>query len=225
MFGLGRTAYMVEEEEALPGRAELSFEIPKRHDVLNTELLAEPHGDQQVAYFALGCFWGAERLFWQLPGVVSTAVGYMGGFTAYPTYEEVCTGLTGHSEVVRVVFDPHIITYQELLQIFWQEHDPTQGMRQGNDVGSQYRSVIFTTSPEQSATAQLSLASYQQALTQAGRGVITTEVVATPGPDATPDFVKGVPLTFYPAEAYHQQYLHKVPNGYCGLQGTGVACP
>jgi peptide-methionine (S)-S-oxide reductase len=216
IFGLGRAAYLVDEEDALPGRPTLGFEIPVRHAVLDADLLALPKGDQQVIYFGLGCFWGAERLFWRMPGVISTAVGYMGGFSPNPTYEEVCTGLTGHAEVVRVVFEPSVITLKELLTVFWQEHDPTQGMRQGNDVGSQYRSAVFVTTPEQMAIAEQSLASYQSALTKAGRGQITTEIRLEETPGG---------CEFYPAEGYHQQYLEKVPNGYCGLQGTGVACP
>lgn len=216
IFGFGRAAYLVDEEDALPGRPALSFEVPLRHTVLDADLLALPKGDQQVIYFGLGCFWGAERLFWKMPGVISTAVGYMGGFSPYPTYEEVCTGLTGHAEVVRVVFEPSVITLKDLLTVFWQEHDPTQGMRQGNDVGSQYRSAVFVTTPEQMAITEQSLASYQSALTKAGRGQITTEIKFAETPGA---------CVFYPAEGYHQQYLEKVPNGYCGLQGTGVACP
>lgn len=220
IMGFGRAPVLIDEEEALPGRSSLPFELPTRHEVLDADLLAQPSADQQVAYFGLGCFWGAERLFWRLPGVVSTAVGYMGGFTPYPTYEEVCTGLTGHAEVVRVVFDPKVISLKDLMKVFWQEHDPTQGMRQGNDVGSQYRSIVLVTTPEQLAIAEQSLAAYQNALAQAGRGHITTEVISI---DSSGSHRPAV--VFYPAEAYHQQYLQKVPNGYCGLQGTGVSCP
>ena len=206
---------MVDEEEALVGRDGLVFEVPLKHEFLNADLLAEPKDGQEVAYFALGCFWGAERLFWQIPGVISTAVGYMGGFTKFPTYEEVCTGMTGHAEVVRVVFDPKIVSFEELLRVFWEEHDPTQGMRQGNDVGTQYRSAVFTSTNEQARVLEQSRDKYQAALSRAQKGQITTELVSTQTP------ITGV---FYPAEAYHQQYLHKVPNGYCGLQGTGVTC-
>jgi peptide-methionine (S)-S-oxide reductase len=166
-----------------------------------------------VAEFALGCFWGAEKNFWQTPGVVSTAVGYEGGYTPNPSYEEVCTGRTGHAEAVRVVFDPARISYPELLKVFWESHDPTQGMRQGNDVGTQYRSAIFYQSPEQEAEARESLAAYQKRLTEAGYGQITTEIAPAPG--------------FYFAEDYHQQYLssNKNPYGYCPDHGTGVSCP
>ena len=159
----------------------------------------------------MGCFWGAERKFWEADGVFTTAVGYAGGFTPNPTYEEVCSGRTGHAEVVLVVFDPKRISYETLLRIFWENHDPTQGMRQGNDVGTQYRSAIFTTSPEQAAAAQASKGMYEAELKKAGHGTISTEI-AEAGP-------------FYYAEPYHQQYLHKVPGGYCGLGGTGVSCP
>ena len=152
----GKPSTLVDEEEALVGRDGLVFEIPVKHEVLKADLLAEPQNGQEVVYFALGCFWGAERLFWQIPGVVSTAVGYMGGFTKFPTYEEVCTGMTGHAEVVRVVFDPKIVSFEKLLKIFWEEHDPTQGMRQGNDVGTQYRSAVFTSTSEQARILQQS---------------------------------------------------------------------
>jgi peptide-methionine (S)-S-oxide reductase len=165
----------------------------------------------EQAIFGLGCFWGAERIFWQAPGVYTTAVGYAGGHTPNPTYEEVCTGLTGHSEVVLVVFDPKQTSYEELLRLFWEGHDPTQGMRQGNDIGTQYRSIVLTTSGDQAATAVASRSMYEQELRAAGHGPITTEI-APGGP-------------FYYAEGYHQQYLAKNPNGYCGLGGTGVSCP
>jgi peptide-methionine (S)-S-oxide reductase len=161
--------------------------------------------------FGLGCFWGAERLFWQTPGVIATAAGYAGGFTPNPTYEEVCSGRTGHAEVVLVVFDPQRISYEELLRVFWEGHDPTQGMRQGNDMGTQYRSAIYTAGEAQAEAAKASRERYQRALSERGLGEITTEI-APAGP-------------FYYAEDYHQQYLHKVPNGYCGLDGTGVSCP
>ncbi|HEY8493520.1 MAG TPA: peptide-methionine (S)-S-oxide reductase MsrA [Myxococcota bacterium] len=205
-----RKVRMPTAEEALPGRA-TPMPVPARHTVLGTPLAPPyPEGFER-ALFGLGCFWGAERRFWQAPGVYTTAVGYAGGFTPNPTYEEVCSGRTGHAEVVQVVFDPARIAYADLLRIFWESHDPTQGMRQGNDVGTQYRSVIFTTTPEQRAAALASREAYQKALAQAGHGAITTEIA-----DAPP---------FYFAEPYHQQYLDKNPGGYCGLGGTGVACP
>jgi peptide-methionine (S)-S-oxide reductase len=198
------------EGEALPGRT-AQMPVPARHFVNGNPLTPPFPGHLAEAVFGLGCFWGAERKFWQAPGVFTTAVGYAGGLTPNPTYEEVCSGLTGHTEVVRVIFDPAVITYDALLKVFWEAHDPTQGMRQGNDVGTQYRSAIFTTSPAQSATAEASKKKYQQALTSAGYGEITTEIKPAP--------------KFYYAEHYHQQYLAKVPNGYCGLGGTGVSCP
>ena len=201
---------MVEPAEALPGR-DTPVRIAERHTVLGTPL-QPPFGDGvQIAYFGLGCFWGAERRFWQTPGVVSTAVGYQGGFTPNPTYEETCTNRTGHTEVVLVAFDPAKITYADLLKVFWEAHDPTQGMRQGNDVGTTYRSAIYTADEAQGAVAATSRDTYQEALTAAGRGRITTEITAAP--------------TFYYAEDYHQQYLDKNPNGYCALAGTGVSCP
>jgi peptide-methionine (S)-S-oxide reductase len=201
---------IVSAADALPGR-ETTMPTAARHAVLDAPLRGPFPEGTEVAYFGLGCFWGAERAFWQLPGVASTAVGYQGGSTPNPTYEEVCSGRTGHTEAVQVVFDPARITYDELLKAFWEGHDPTQGMRQGNDMGTQYRSAIYATSPAQLAAAQASRDRYQQALTAAGRGEITTEIA-----DAQP---------FYYAEDPHQQYLHKVPNGYCGLGGTGVSCP
>jgi peptide-methionine (S)-S-oxide reductase len=187
--------------------------VPAKHEVLGTPLRPPYPAGTQIAEFALGCFWGAERKFWETPGVVSTAVGYEGGFTPNPTYEEVCSGRTGHAEAVRVVFDPARVSYGELLRLFWESHDPTQGMRQGNDSGTQYRSVIFYQSPAQEAEARASLAAYQKRLTDAGYGQISTEVVPAP--------------EFYFAEDYHQQYLSgsKNPNGYCGIGGTGVSCP
>jgi peptide-methionine (S)-S-oxide reductase len=197
-------------EEALPGRGEPAFDVPERHAVLGTPLRGPFPEGIEVAYFALGCFWGAERLFWELPGVYSTAVGYAGGFTPNPTYEEVCSGRTGHNEVVLVVYDPKKISYERLLKTFWENHDPTQGMRQGNDVGTQYRSGIYVFSPAQRAAAEASRAAYAKALAAEGLGPITTEVR-----DAPP---------FYFAEDYHQQYLAKNPRGYCGLGGTGVTC-
>ncbi len=196
--------------EALPGRAE-RMPVPERHVVTGNRMVAPFPAGLEVATFGLGCFWGAERLFWELPGVYSTAVGYAGGSTPNPTYEEVCTGRTGHAEVVQVVFDPARIGYRDLLAAFWEAHDPTQGMRQGNDVGTQYRSIILTHGPEQRRLAEASLGAYQAALDRAGKGRITTEIR-----DAG---------ELYYAEAYHQQYLAKNPGGYCGLAGTGVACP
>ncbi len=211
IFGSHKTR-MVSAEDALPGR-DTAMPVPGRHEVLGSSLRPPYPAGTQVAEFALGCFWGAERTFWRTPGVVSTAVGYEGGFTPNPTYEEVCSGRTGHAESVRVVFDPDKVSYGELLRIFWESHDPTQGMRQGNDVGSQYRSAIFYQSPQQQTEAEASLAAYQKRLTEAGYGQITTEIV--PASD------------FYFAEDYHQQYLAdtKNPNGYCPDHGTGVSCP
>jgi peptide-methionine (S)-S-oxide reductase len=196
-------------EEALPGRAE-KMPVPAQHFVNGAPLDGLVAGQEQ-AVFALGCFWGAERKFWQQPGVVSTAVGYAGGYTANPTYKEVCSGLTGHTEVVRVVYDPKQISYEQLLRLFWESHDPTQGMRQGNDVGTQYRSAIYFYDDAQRAAAEASRAAYQKQLTESGFGSITTEIQAAP--------------PFYFAEDYHQQYLAKNPDGYCGIGGTGVACP
>jgi peptide-methionine (S)-S-oxide reductase len=198
-------------DDALPGRAE-RMPVPERHFVNGNRLEPPfPAGTEQ-AVFGMGCFWGAERKFWQAPGVYTTAVGYAGGVTPNPTYEEVCSGLTGHTEVVLAVFDTTTTGYDDMLRIFWENHDPTQGMRQGNDVGTQYRSAIYTYSDAQRAAAEVSRDGYQEALRAAGhRGEITTEILAAP--------------PFYYAEAYHQQYLAKVPNGYCGLGGTGVACP
>jgi peptide-methionine (S)-S-oxide reductase len=206
-----KQAEMVDAERALPGRPTPLPGIPEHHAV-NGQRIQPPFPEgTQTAVFGLGCFWGAERLFWQTPGIVSTAVGYAGGYTPNPTYEETCTGRTGHTEAVLVVFDPKQVTYEELLKVFWEGHDPTQGMRQGNDVGSQYRSAVYTTSPEQLAAAEASRERFQAALREKGHGSITTEI-AEAGP-------------FFYAEEYHQQYLHKVPHGYCGLGGTGVSCP
>jgi peptide-methionine (S)-S-oxide reductase len=197
-------------EDALPGRSE-PIVVPGRHTVLGTQLAPPYPEGSQVAEFALGCFWGEERKFWQTPGVITTAVGYQGGFTPNPTYEEVCSGRTGHAEAVRVVFDPSRVSYDELLRVFWESHDPTQGMRPGNDVGTQYRSAIFVHSDEQRKAAERSRDDYQRALKAAGHGTITTEIADAP--------------EFYFAETYHQQYLDKNPTGYCGMGGTGVACP
>jgi peptide-methionine (S)-S-oxide reductase len=210
MHLFGKPARVVTAEEALPGRDE-KLDVPERHEVLGTPLEPPFRDGLETAVVGLGCFWGAERIFWRAPGVVTTAVGYAGGFTPNPTYEEVCSGRTGHTEAVLVVFDPKQTSYDEILRLFWEGHDPTQGNRQGNDVGTQYRSAIYATNDAQRATADASRAAYQQELTQAGFGEITTEIA-----DAGP---------FYYAEDYHQQYLQKVPNGYCGIGGTGVACP
>jgi peptide-methionine (S)-S-oxide reductase len=197
-------------DAALPGRAQ-PLRVPERHYV-NGERIVPPYPDgTQLALFAAGCFWGVEKTFWQTPGVVSTAVGYAGGYTPNPTYEEVCSGQTGHAEVARVVFDPQRISYEELLRVFWEEHDPTQGMRQGNDSGTQYRSAIYAYSDEQRKAAEQSRDAYQTALTAAGYGQITTEIADAP--------------EFYFAEDYHQQYLAKNPAGYCPDHSTGVACP
>lgn len=197
-------------EQALPGRS-TSLPVPAQHYVNGNALQGPFPAGLQQAIFALGCFWGAERRFWQQPGVWSTAVGYAGGLTPNPTYEEVCSGLTGHTEVVLVVFDPQQTSYQALLKVFWEAHNPTQGMRQGNDIGTQYRSAIYTLDAAQQAAAEASREAFQQALDQAGLGPITSEIVPA-GP-------------FYYAEAYHQQYLAKNPGGYCGLGGTGVCLP
>jgi peptide-methionine (S)-S-oxide reductase len=197
-------------DEALPGR-ETAIPVPARHEVLGTPLRPPFPEGTEVAYFGLGCFWGAERVFWQLPGVYTTAVGYQGGLTPNATYEEVCSGRTGHTEAVLVAYDPTKISYDDLLRAFWEGHDPTQGMRQGNDVGTQYRSAIYTTTPEQRAAAEASKVRYEAELAKGGFGEVTTEIA-----DAAP---------FYYAEDYHQQYLAKNPNGYCGLGGTGVSCP
>lgn len=205
-----RKSEMVRESDALPGRT-TPLRVPEHHHV-NGERLQPPFAaGLETAVFGLGCFWGAERLFWQTPGVYGTAVGYAGGFTPNPTYEEVCSGRTGHTEVVLVVFDPKKISYERLLKTFWENHDPTQGMRQGNDIGTQYRSAIYTMTETQLRAAQESKAAYGKALAASGLGSITTEI-ALAGP-------------FYFAEDYHQQYLAKNPAGYCGLGGTGVACP
>lgn len=202
---------MVAPEEALPGRTDQTMPVPEKHFVLDAPLTAPWPDGMQSAVFGMGCFWGAERKFWQTDGVFSTAVGYAGGYTPNPTYEETCSGLTGHTEVVLVIFDPRRVTYTDLLRVFWENHDPTQGMRQGNDIGSQYRSAIFTASDEQAQSASESARVYQVQLSKAGRSTITTEIA---------------PLgTFYYAEPYHQQYLGKNPNGYCGIGGTGVSCP
>ena len=197
-------------EQALPGRSE-RMRVPKSHFVNGAPLEPPFPEGSELALFGLGCFWGAERKFWQTPGVVSTSVGYAGGFTPNPSYEEVCSGRTGHTEVVRVAFDPRRVGYPELLRVLWEAHDPTQGMRQGNDVGTQYRSAIYTYGDGQAHAAAASRDAYAQALAAAGHAAITTEIAEAP--------------EFYYAEEYHQQYLAKNPDGYCGIGGTGVACP
>ncbi len=201
---------MTTAEEALPGRDQ-PLPAADRHLVNGTSLTPPFPEGMATAVFAMGCFWGAERKFWTAPGVYTTAVGYAGGFTPNPTYEEVCSGRTGHTEAVLVVFDPAVTSYDALLRIFWESHDPTQGMRQGNDVGTQYRSAVYASSPVQLAAATASAEAYQRELAVAGHGQITTEVAEDAG--------------FYYAEGYHQQYLARNPNGYCGLGGTGVSCP
>jgi peptide-methionine (S)-S-oxide reductase len=202
---------MIDRSEALPGRETPGFVLPERHEVLGTPLRGPFPANLETAYFGLGCFWGAEKIFWQLPGVYSTAAGYQGGYTPNPTYEEVCSSRTGHAEIVQVVYDPAQISYDDLLRVFWESHDPTQGMRQGNDLGTQYRSAIFTTSDAQREAAEKSREVYNNELRRAGFGEVTTEI-APAGP-------------FFYAEDYHQQYLHKVPNGYCPHHATGIACP
>ncbi|OUC97112.1 peptide-methionine (S)-S-oxide reductase MsrA [Streptosporangium minutum] len=209
LFGKDKTS-MVSPENALPGR-DTRMAVPARHAVLDAPLAPPYPEGSEIADFGLGCFWGAERKFWQTPGVVSTSVGYAGGYTRNPTYEEVCSGQTGHTELVRVVFDPSKVSYEELLRVFWEAHDPTQGMRQGNDVGTQYRSAVYFHSPEQEKSALTSRNAYQKVLTESGYGKITTEIA--PAGD------------YFFAEDYHQQYLFKNPGGYCGIGGTGVACP
>jgi peptide-methionine (S)-S-oxide reductase len=210
MWLLRSKTEMPDAGEALPGRDTL-IPVPERHFV-NGNPLTPPFPDGiETAVFAMGCFWGAERVFWQRPGVFTTAVGYAGGLTPNPTYEEVCSGRTGHAEVVLVAFDPSVVSYANLLKVFWESHDPTQGMRQGNDVGTQYRSAIYATSADQLREAEASAEAYAAALRSAGHGDVTTEIREA--------------AAFYYAEDYHQQYLAKNPNGYCGIEGTGVACP
>ena len=210
MFLFQKSARMVSPEEALPGRDE-PMPVPERHEVLGTPLVPPfPDGMEQLVV-GMGCFWGAERIFWQADGAYTTAVGYAGGYTPNPTYEEVCSGRTGHAEVVLVVFDPRTLPLEDVLRLFWEGHDPTQGLRQGNDVGSQYRSAIYWANDAQRAAAEASRDAFQAELARAGYGEITTEL-APAGP-------------FYYAEDYHQQYLAKNPNGYCSMVGTGVSCP
>ena len=202
---------MVEEANALPGRTDQFMPIPEKHFVLDAPLAEPWPSGTETAIFALGCFWGAERVFWKIPGVYSSAVGYAGGYTPNPAYEEVCSGRTGHTEVVLVAYAPAEVTFEQLLKVFWEAHDPTQGMRQGNDVGTQYRSAIYTNNAQQQTSAEQSCGVYEEKLKAAGYGAITTEIAPA-----------GI---FYYAEPYHQQYLAKNPNGYCGIGGTGVACP
>ena len=210
MFGLGKKLDMPSPDQALPGR-EQALPVTNRHYVSGAPILPPfPEGSEELVV-GMGCFWGAERCFWTLGGVITTAVGYAGGYTPNPTYEEVCSGMTGHTEVVRVIYDPQKISLEHVLQVFWESHDPTQGMRQGNDRGTQYRSAVYVSSPAQLEQVQASRERYQAALTAAGRDSITTEIREA-GP-------------FYYAEDYHQQYLAKNPNGYCGLGGTGIRCP
>lgn len=209
MFGFAKKT-MVSPQDALPGRTN-EMPVPARHAVLDAPLAPPYPAGSEIAVFGMGCFWGAERIFWRLPGVITTSVGYAGGYTPNPTYEEVCSGRTGHAEAVQVVYDPEKITYGELLKTFWESHDPTQGMRQGNDAGTQYRSLIQYATEAQHEIALASQGTYQKVLDQADYGAITTEI-APAGP-------------YYFAEEYHQQYLHKVPNGYCGIGGTGLSCP
>lgn len=209
LFG-GKKLETPSAEEALPGRAE-PLDTPDEHFVTGARIKPPFPEGMETMIFGLGCFWGAERIFWQTPGVYATAVGYAAGSTPNPTYQEVCSGMTGHNEVVLVAYDPAKASAEKLLKIFWEGHDPTQGMRQGNDVGTQYRSGVYVTTPAQKAAAEASKAAYQEKLKAAGYGPITTEILDAP--------------TFYYAEDYHQQYLAKNPAGYCGLGGTGVACP
>ena len=210
MLFSSRKTTVVSPDDALPGR-DAAIRVPARHEVLGTPLEPPLREGLETAVFGMGCFWGAERIFWQAPGVVTTAVGYAGGHTPNPTYEEVCSARTGHAEVVLVVFDPAVTSYGEILRLLWEGHDPTQGMRQGNDVGTQYRSAIYTTTEAQAEAAERSREMYAAELAEAGYGEVTTEIA---------------PLRdFFYAEDYHQQYLAKVPHGYCGLGGTGVSCP
>ena len=210
MFGR-KNPEMISPSQALPGRTDQTMPVPAEHFELGTPLVGPWPENTGTLVVGMGCFWGAERMFWQAPGVYSTSVGYAGGYTPNPTYEEVCSGLTGHTEVVLVVFDASNVSVNDMLRVFWENHDPTQGMRQGNDIGTQYRSGVYYTSDEQRDIAVATRDAYQEQLSKAGYGTITTEIA---------------PLThFYYAEPYHQQYLGKNPNGYCGIGGTGVSCP
>ncbi len=209
-FTSARKMEMVRPENALPGRPD-AIPTAETHFIFDRPLKGEVPAGMAEAMFGMGCFWGVERKFWNVPGVWLTMTGYAGGFTPNPTYKETCTQLTGHNEVIRVIYDPKVVSYDQLLKLFWENHDPTQGMRQGNDVGSTYRSGIYTYTPEQAEAAEASRMTYQAALSAAGRGHITTEILPAP--------------VFYFAEDYHQQYLAKNPDGYCGIGGTGVTCP
>ena len=211
LFGRSDKARMVTADQALPGRATRPFSVPTAHTVTGNTLEGPFPDHLRTAMFGMGCFWGAERKFWAVPGVWSTAVGYAAGHTPNPTYREVCSGMTGHNEVVLVVYDPQQVSYEALLRVFWENHDPTQGMRQGNDAGTQYRSGVYTYGAAQARVAEASKIAFGAALAERGLGEITTEVIEAP--------------TFFYAEEYHQQYLHKNPGGYCGLGGTGVSCP
>ncbi len=211
LFDFASKTKMVEPEKALKGRPE-ARPVPETHFVLGTPLQPPFPEHLQTAVVGMGCYWGAERMFWQTPGVYTTAVGYAGGFTPNPTYDEVCTAKTGHTEAVLVVFDPEQITYEEILKVFWEGHDPTQSMRQGNDVGTQYRSAIYTTTPEQAEIAAATKATFEERLKAAGYGAVATEIAP-------------LDTFYYESDDIHQQYLAKVPNGYCGLGGTGVSCP
>jgi peptide-methionine (S)-S-oxide reductase len=214
MFGSRLRGTMIEPAKALRGRARRPYEVPARHAVLRTPLEGPWPTGTQVLYLAMGCFWGAERAFWARPGVVTTAVGYQGGYTPNPTYEETCSGETGHTEMVMIAYDPQQVSAEQLLKVFWESHDPTQGYRQGNDRGTQYRSAVYWTTDEQKAAYQSTKATYEIALKKAGYGPITTEARSAEDVGA-----------FYYAEGYHQQYLYKVPNGYCPAHSTGVSCP
>jgi len=214
LFGSRTKTTLVSPAEALPGRSERPYRVPQRHAVLGTPLEGPWPAGTEVLHVAMGCFWGAERTFWQLDGVVTTAAGYMGGYTPNPTYEETCTALTGHTETVLVAYDPARVSAQHLMKVFWESHDPTQVNRQGNDLGTEYRSAVYWTTDAQRAAVEATRAAFEPRLRAAGLGPIATEL--RPAAEAGP---------FYYAEDYHQQYLHKVPNGYCGLGGTGVTCP
>lgn len=219
LFGSSIKSTMVTPQRALVGRDEREFSVPEFHEVLDAPLMGlENDPKLATVYLGLGCFWGAEKEFWRTPGVVSTAVGYQGGYTQNPTYEEVCTGLTGHTEIVKVTYDPSLISDEQILKKFWESHDPTQGFRQGNDVGTQYRSAVFFTTPAQEQAALATLESFQKALERNGFGRITTEIRPS-GVGA-----EGSAGEFFYAEGYHQQYLYKNPNGYCPVHSTGVAC-
>jgi peptide-methionine (S)-S-oxide reductase len=213
LFARGRDLRLPTPEEAPPGRPELAYEVPERHAVLGTPLQGPWPEGLEVAEFALGCFWGAERRFWQTFGVWTTVTGFQGGHTPNPVDDEIRTGLTGHAETVRVVFDPAKVSYDDLLRLFWESHDPTQGFRQGNDIGTYVRSLLFTRTPAQAAAAEASRDAYQKALSASGYGPVTTEILPSGE------------HPFYPARAYHQQYLDRNPAGYCGAGGTGVSCP